>query len=132
MTQENSENVNNNEPSENGDKRNPDGTFGVGNKGGPGRPPGSVSLVSILRRKVEEIPMGQVKTYAEQIIEVALENAIVRKDQRAVKDIMEYIDGKPKQPLEIEADKESIDSLTNLLREVATKKNDNGPTETEA
>lgn len=37
----------------NGDKRNPDGTFAPGYKGGPGRPP-SVSITAAVKRMLEE------------------------------------------------------------------------------
>lgn len=43
-------------PTENGDKRNPDGTFAVGSKGGPGRPKGSVSVMAKIKQYLEEHP----------------------------------------------------------------------------
>jgi hypothetical protein len=39
------------QPISNCNKRNPDGTFAVGNPGGPGRPQGSVSIVSKINAK---------------------------------------------------------------------------------
>ncbi len=37
----------------NGDKRNPDGTFATGHKGGPGRTP-QISITAAIKRKLEE------------------------------------------------------------------------------
>lgn len=64
----------------------------------PGRPKGSgLSLTSMLRRKIQEVPIGQVKSFAEQLIENLLESAIVQKDPQNVKLIMQYLEGMPRQ-----------------------------------
>lgn len=85
-------------PAQTGESRNPDGTFKPGVSGNPlGRPPGSISIVALLKKRLEEVPLGQVKTWAEQIVDMTLENAIVRKDQAAINNIMAHIDGAPKQ-----------------------------------
>lgn len=65
---------------------------------GGGRPKGSgLSLVSMLRAKMKEIPLGQVKSYAEQLIENMLEAAIVQKDSNTIKTILQYLEGMPRQ-----------------------------------
>ena len=58
MANENPEQPNNGSipstpPEQNGDKRNPDGTFAEGNKGGPGRTP-EVSITAAIKRKLLE------------------------------------------------------------------------------
>ena len=50
-----------------GDKRNPDGTFAVGNSGGPGRPKGSLSIKDLVRQHLEDNP-GDLKEYVEHFI----------------------------------------------------------------
>ena len=122
--------VNTESPVENGYKRNPDGTFTEGTAPGPGRPTG-ISITALIQRKLQEVPVGQMKTYAEQVADTILSNAIVLKDQRALKDIWEYMDGKAKQPMEIDVNKESLKSMTDFLQAVGTK-HDDKPSETQA
>lgn len=103
-------------------KRKPDGTFDVGNTGGPGRPKGSFSIMTLIRKKMEEIPPGQTKLWKEQIAEILLDEAITKRNMKAIEMIVEYMDGKPKQNIEIDANKESVDTLTDLLREIGKPK----------
>ncbi len=77
-------------PNSNGENRNPDGTFAEGNPGGPGRPKGSVSIVAKIKAKFEEDPK-----YFEEWINKLLEDPSNRKA------VMEQIDGKPKQSVEL-------------------------------
>lgn len=72
------------EPTFNGNNRNPDGTFAVGNPGGPGRPLGSVSIVAKIKKKFEENPQ-----YFDEWVNKLMEDP---KERRA---IMEQIDGNP-------------------------------------
>ena len=78
------------QPISNGDKRNPDGTFAKGWEGGPGRPVGSVSIVAKIKKKFEENP-----EYFEEWVSKLMEDP---KERRA---IMEQLDGKPKQSVEL-------------------------------
>jgi len=77
-------------PTTNGGNRNADGTFAPGNPGGPGRPVGSVSIVAKIKKKFEENP-----AYFDEWVSKLLEDAGNRKA------IMEQIDGKPKQAVEL-------------------------------
>jgi hypothetical protein len=72
------------EPTLSGENRNPDGTFAVGNPGGPGRPPGSVSIVAKIKQKFLEDP-----EYFEEWVSKLMEDPSNRKA------ILEQIDGKP-------------------------------------
>jgi len=102
------------EPENTGENRNRDGTFKKGFSGNPaGKPPGSISIVALLRQRLEEVPVGQLKTYAEQLVEITLENAIVRKDQKAISDIIAHIDGAPKKTVAHEIPQ----SLVELLKQ---------------
>ena len=79
------------EPKSNGENRNSDGTFADGNPGGPGRPKGSVSIVAKIKAKFEEDP-----EYFEEWINKLLEDPSNRKA------VMEQIEGKPKQSVELD------------------------------
>lgn len=92
------------EPKKIGDKRNPDGTFAVGNPGG-GRPKGAgISITTEIKRKLEEVPPGQKSTYLQILIDRILKQAIVDGDQQMIKNIWNYVDGMPKQTLGIDDD----------------------------
>ena len=83
--------------------RNPDGTFKLGSVPNPnGRPRGSYGLTTLLKKKLQEIPIGQVKAYGDQIIEKLIELAIVKGDTKALKIILNYADGMPKQAISLE------------------------------
>ena len=110
--------------------RNPDGTLKPGHPPMGGRPKG-FSITALIRQKLDEVPLGQMKSYGEQVVETIMSNAIVNKDQRALKDIWEYMDGKPSQPVEVDVNKESLATITDFLKAVGTK-HDDKPTETEA
>lgn len=73
-----------------GNKRNADGTFANGNPGGPGRPTGSVSIVAKIKQKFLENP-----EYFEEWVIKLMDDP---KERRA---IMEQLDGKPKQSVEL-------------------------------
>lgn len=95
--------------------------------GGPslnpgGRPIGSFSIVTILKQRMEEIPIGQVKQWKEQVADKIIEKAIVQGDPHMLKLLTSYMDGMPKQTVAIDADKESLETLTNFFREVANAK----------
>jgi hypothetical protein len=77
------------EPFLNGENRNPDGTFAVGNPGGPSRPVGSVSIVAKIKKKFEEDP-----AYFDEWVKKLMEDPANRKA------ILEQIDGKPKQSID--------------------------------
>lgn len=80
--------------------RNPDGTYKPGFTGNPdGRP--KFSIVSILRAKLAEVPEGKKKSVAEMLVDEILDKAIVDKDVGMMKDILDRIDGKPSQAVEL-------------------------------
>jgi len=83
--------------------RDEQGRFLPGNPGGPGRPKGKLSLMAIIERKLEEIPVGETRAFAEQLIEKYL-TAIVKgeePDGPAIRHLIEMFDGKPTQRNEI-------------------------------
>lgn len=93
-------------PTSNGNNRNPDGTFAVGNPGGPGRPFGSVSIVAKIKQKFQENP-----EYFDEWVGKLMEDA---GNRRA---IMEQLDGKPHQTTDITTKGQSINSMASLPTE---------------
>ena len=91
--------------------RNEDGTFKEGVSGNPkGRP--VVSIVALLKEKLREKPGGEdTKTYLEQAVEVILEKAITNKEEKMIRDLIDRIDGKPKQAIDHTSDGEKIDGF---------------------
>lgn len=87
-----------------------------------GRPVGSISIISHIKKKLAEVPIGQMTTYAEQAAELMIRQAIVDKDGHMLREIMHYVDGMPKQKIDIGGDKESIAELTDFFKMVAAKK----------
>ena len=80
--------------------------FEKGQSGNPaGRPKGttgSFSLVGILKEELQRCPEGQdKKTYADLIIKRMLKEAIEKGDQQQIRLIWNYIEGMPKQSMEL-------------------------------
>lgn len=98
-----------------------------------GRPKGSYSIMGIIRRKMAEIPVGQTKEWGEQLADIILDEAIVKRSGAAITLIVEHVDGKPRQPLEVDVNKEGVGELTELLRSIGTAKANgtNPPTTTD-
>jgi len=77
--------------------------FKLGNPGGPGRPEGAVSVVEAIKRKLNErYPDANKKTkrtYLDVLIAKIFEKSIQDGDVSMMKDVIDRVDGKPKQPL---------------------------------
>ena len=82
------------------DIRDEKGRFKKGKSGNPdGRP--KFSLVSILKEKLQERPPGEEKTtYASKLIRVMLDKAIEEGSDSQIKNILNYVDGLPKQTID--------------------------------
>lgn len=107
--------------------------FKKGQSGNPaGRPKGSVSITEAIKRKLSEVfippktPPEEInkikRTYLEAIVDTVMENALVAKDPRTIKDVWNYIDGLPKATIEVGGDKESLETLTEYFKSIGTKK----------
>ena len=71
-------------------------TFKKGQSGNPaGMKPGQFSLVAILKHKLQEIPEGDEEDNAHQVITGYVKE--LKKKPELVKDVIDRIDGKPKQ-----------------------------------
>ena len=69
-----------------------------------GRPKGTYSLVTILKKKLAEAVEKGGKELGEELVEIWLEQAKSKKDFKALEKIVQYIDGMPKQEHKIEAE----------------------------
>ena len=77
------------------------GQFKKGRSGNPqGRPQGSISIISIIKRELKKIPAGQKITYLEILVKQILKMAIIEGNKDMIKLIWNYVDGMPKQALE--------------------------------
>ena len=77
--------------------------FKPGQSGNPkGRPKGTISITTEIKRKLKQIPKGQKKSYLEQFIVKVLKKAMVDEDPAMIKLIWNYIDGLPKQNINLD------------------------------
>jgi hypothetical protein len=76
--------------------------FQPGQSGNPnGRPPGTYSLVTILKKKLAEAVKKGGKQAGEELVELWLEKAKKEKNFDALKEIVRYVEGRPKQTTDI-------------------------------
>jgi translation initiation factor 1 (eIF-1/SUI1) len=76
---------------------------------GAGRPKGYLSLLNLLRKKIEECPDGQdKKTYADLIIDRMMADSIKKGDIQHIKTIWAYLEGMPKQQVDLSSLGEKI------------------------
>lgn len=69
-----------------------------------GRPKGSFSLVEMIKNKLQEIPEGKDKTYAEYFIEQMMKKTVVEGDVSMMKDMINRVDGMPKQSIGLQGE----------------------------
>lgn len=79
------------------------GRFPKGVSGNPaGKPEGTFSLITLLKQELQKCPEGQdKKTYADLIVKRMLKEAIEKGDQQQIRLIWNYIEGMPRQNLDI-------------------------------
>lgn len=72
-----------------------------GNTSNPaGKPPGSYSLVAILRKKLQAHDPKTRETYGDKLIRAAYSRAVKDKNVEMIRDILNRVDGMPKQSVE--------------------------------
>jgi hypothetical protein len=87
------------------------GRFRPGNPGGPGKKPGTISLVELLKKKLLEVEPTQKRTYASLFIEEVLAKALKKKDVVMMRDILNRVDGLPKQTIDLAGELNQIQSI---------------------
>ncbi len=88
--------------------------FMPGVSGNPaGKPKGTLSITSEMKKKLQEVPEGKKLSYLEAFIMKMLRNAIDDGDSAAQKLIWNYIDGMPKESKDIRVGELPIPILGN-------------------
>ena len=77
--------------------RNKKGQFVEGCSFGKGRPKGSISITTEIKKKLAEIPPNERKTYLQILITKILKKALIGEEEPMIKLIWNYIDGLPTQ-----------------------------------
>ena|SRR3990167_6961825 len=83
-----------------------------------GRPKGSLSLVTILKEKLAEIPAKdneQKRTNAQILIQKAFDVATKKGDVAMIKDMLDRIDGKPKASVDLTSGGEKMLGIAALF-----------------
>lgn len=98
--------------------------FKPGESGNPkGRPQGTLSLVSLIKKKLEEERPEDGRTFAEQLIEKYITEAIDNNDGQAIRDLIDRIDGKAMQKMQVSNDKDSewLELMKGIAGETVTE-----------
>lgn len=95
--------------SDNKPLRNEKGQLLPGQTANPsGRPKGGFNITDIIKREMQKIPEGQQKSYAEAFVKKMLHKAIIDGDSTTERLLMNYVDGMPKQGVDITSGGEAI------------------------
>ncbi len=98
-----------------------------GNTANPhGRPPGSLSLIGLLKKHLEEVPDGEKRTRAELFIQKTLAKAM-KGDPGSEKLVWNYIEGLPKSSLDITSDGKPLPILGNVPTHTSDRENPEPP-----
>jgi len=81
------------------------GRFTDGNPGSPGRP--KFSVLAIIKGRLEGVPEGEKRPLAELMVDEYIARVRETGDGVAMRDIIDRYDGKPKQTVHLENDKDS-------------------------
>ena len=101
--------------------------FKKGISGNPkGRPKGTVSIVTALKRRLEEVKdksNGEKKTYLEYFIDQVIKKSIEDGDVAMMKDVIDRVDGKPQQFVDLTTNGLSLIEKEEVKERVANLKN---------
>ena len=90
-------------------ERDENGRLLPGNTANPnGRPKGSFSLVEMIKNKLQEQAKDKDKTYAEYFIDQLIKKTVVDGDVTMMRDMINRVDGMPKQQTDITSNGQSI------------------------
>ena len=113
-------------------ERDENGRLLPGNTANPnGRPKGSFSLVEMIKNKLQEIPEGKDKTYAEYFVEQIMKKSVIEGDTSMMKDMINRVDGMPRQNIGLDggADNKPISILNGAILSNNSNKEDNSAQE---
>jgi hypothetical protein len=88
------------------------------NQPGPGRPGGSVSITTKIKQILKEIPEGEKITRLDALTKRIFLMAMQDKNEQMIKLIWNYVDGMPKEKIEMEGEIEHKDNkILDLLKD---------------
>lgn len=108
--------------------------FKKGQSGNPaGRPEGSVSIVEGIKRKLMEIEPENKKTYLELFLNSYFRKAIKDKDSALIRDMINRIDGMPKQSIDATTNGQNLStiSMSDFIALIQVKNDDTPATSTD-
>jgi len=93
--------------------------FKPGQSGNPkGRPPGTISLTTLIKQELDKCPDGNnKKTYADLIVKRILTKVIRDGDPQMTRTVWAYIDGLPKADVTITDAKSKVDKTSKAYEE---------------
>jgi hypothetical protein len=101
----------NKKPAHTGIVRTARGTFAPGTSGNiHGKPPGVFSIVSIIKRQLQDVPDGQKKNYAEALVKKVMHQAIIDGDHNSQKMLIQYVDGMPQTNIDLTSGGEPLEN----------------------
>lgn len=101
--------------------------FKKGVSGNPaGKPKGALSLLNLLKSEIQKCPKGKdKKTYALLMVEKMLNESVKKGDIQHIKTIWAYIEGMPKQNVDVMSGGEKLPLLVQFMNEKTNKTNNN-------
>lgn len=91
-----------------------------------GRPKGSISIVSALKRKLEEVPEGKTKTYMEYLVDQVMKKTVIEGDVTMMKDIINRVDGMPQQRTDVTSGNKPLGILHGIISSNNSDKESDG------
>ena len=102
--------------------RDEQGRWLPGTSGNPeGKEEGTFSILAIIRTKLQEVPEGEQRTYAELLIEQYITDALKTHDGVAIRDLVDRIDGRAVQNVVVgnDLDREWLELFQDLETDAA-------------
>lgn len=96
------------------------GRFIEGVSGNPNGRPKGISITDLVRKELEKAPEGQQITYAQAFLKKLLHKAIIEGDHATQKLIWNYMDGLPRQNIELTG-KDGMPLFDNETKQKADK-----------
>jgi hypothetical protein len=84
-----------------------------------GRPSHSISLTTEIKKKLDEVNPESHKTYLEELLNKILEKAIKDGDPATIKQVWNYLDGMPKQSIEVNDNQNVFIAVVNEIKQLA-------------
>lgn len=99
------------------------GKFIKGFSGNPaGKPKGSgISITTEIKKKLKECPEGSKATYLQLLLNRIFKSAIQDGDVAMIKDLINRVDGMPKQAIDHTSDGDKIESIYAIIKKAGVE-----------